>query len=873
MWLGSAFHSRKPRASRTPFVRKPHARSRLEVEYLEDRCLLSAVHALFDLGSPDGGPFPSDQFTVADHSQNTDRRVNLPLPDPVSHPSDYQDTQVLNTLDGFNLQPRLSIPFDGPIDVNTVDSNSVFLISLGDTLDHHDHGGAVVGINQVVWDVASNTLHVESNDLLDQHTRYALIVTNAVHDLDGNPVEASDAFQHFRHGVQGEYKHELLQAFHAAHRLGVQERDIATASVFTTESATAVLEKIRDQIHAATPGPADFNLGSKGETTVFNVSQVQGITFNEQDGASPLHFTPVQLATNQLNILPGAVGTVAFGSYLSPDYEIHPGEYIPPVATRTGTPVVQSMDAVYFNLFLPSGPKPAGGWPVAIFGHGGGSNKNEGLLTVAASMAAQGIATIGINAAGNGFGPLGTLAVRQSDGTVVTLPAGGRSFDQDGNGDIGGQEGFFAAAPRQILWSRDSQRQTVADLMQLVREIEAGINVTGDPGPDLDPSRMYYFGFSLGGELGTEFLAVEPDVGAGVITSGFGPFIEANRLGAGPRTVRQTRIEPSFQARVPSLSNPPGIVALDGSPVGTGVFNENLPLRDGIPLQVRLSDGTSQTIRSPVMNTVAGAMDIQRVLDETTWVSLSGDALGYAAHLRKDPLPGVPAKSVIIQFGKGDQSAPNPTETALVRAGDLADVTTLYRTDLAFAEDPRVPTNPHRFMVDVSDPDRLAVEIALGAQEQIATFFASDGQTIIHPEPARFFETPIQGSLPEDLNFIQGNGPREATAPVAAAGPANVAAAPPSLGRPAPAGTGSAGPLTAAGTSADDFGPSVAVALTASSKLLALPPAPAALTPENGDRLDRLFAASLDGGTSFLLPRSRRNLRSFGDEDAAGAIL
>jgi hypothetical protein len=37
------------------------------------------------------------------------------------------------------------------------------------------------------------------------------------------------------------------------------------------------------------------------------------------------------------------------------------------------------------------------------------------------------------------------------------------------------------------------------------------------------------------------------------------------------------------------------------------------------------------------------------------------------------------------------------------------------------------------------------------AQEQIATFFASDGTEIIHPEPARLFEVAIQGPLPEHL--------------------------------------------------------------------------------------------------------------------------
>src|SRR5262245_38528733 len=89
------------------------------LEILEDRNVLSTVHAFFGLAAPPNGPFPSNVFTVPDHTQNTELRVNLPLPDPKTHPSDYQDTQVLNTLDGFNLQPRLSIPFDGPIDVHT----------------------------------------------------------------------------------------------------------------------------------------------------------------------------------------------------------------------------------------------------------------------------------------------------------------------------------------------------------------------------------------------------------------------------------------------------------------------------------------------------------------------------------------------------------------------------------------------------------------------------------------------------------------------------------------------------------------------------------------------------------------------------------
>jgi len=64
------------------------------------------VRALFDLSHPNGGPFPSDRFTVRDRSHLTGLRVNLPKPDCAERPSDCDAINVINTLDGFNLQPR-----------------------------------------------------------------------------------------------------------------------------------------------------------------------------------------------------------------------------------------------------------------------------------------------------------------------------------------------------------------------------------------------------------------------------------------------------------------------------------------------------------------------------------------------------------------------------------------------------------------------------------------------------------------------------------------------------------------------------------------------------------------------------------------------
>jgi hypothetical protein len=152
-------------------------------------------------------------------------------------------------------------------------------------------------------------------------------------------------------------------------------------------------------------------------------------------------------------------------------------------------------------------------------------------------------------------------------------------------------------------------------------------------------------------------------------------------------------------------------------------------------------------------------MAIQQFFEHTEWVSGAADPVAYAVHLQKQPLKGVLAKPVILQFAKGDATHANPTNTAMLRAGDLAEQATYYRHDLAFAMDPAaVPKDPHAFLYFNDDPfldSDLLLGIALGAQEQISEFFASDGTLVIDPDGAMpLLEVPIVPPLPEELNFI-----------------------------------------------------------------------------------------------------------------------
>jgi len=691
------------------------------------------VHPQFNVQSPTQSPFPSDRFTVLDSSQRTNLRVNLPLPDCATHPSDCLDLALLNQLDGFNTQPRISIPFDGAIDPSTVTSQTVFILRIGNLSDPADFHPQTIGINQVVWDPATLTLFVQSDEHLTQDTGYLLVVTNGVRDAAGDPVEASDAFAHFRHDLNfGQTKDPQLKLYRktlitllnedllANFAPALSPGDIAAASFFTTGSVTATLEKIRDQIKAA-PAPAvNFNLGSLGERTVFPLSSVLGIAFGRQvSTVGPLN--TVGVPTTALQVVPGSVGSIAFGKFSAMYFET-PGAFIPAVPTRTGVPAVQSTQDVYFNLFIPASPRPANGWPVAIFGHGFGDNKNSSPFAVASVLAANGIATISINAVGHGFGSGGILTVNRAAGPVV-LPAGGRGVNQNADVLIEPTEGLFATGAQRSIATRDGLQQTVADLMQVVRAVQGGIDVDGNSSGDLDPNRVYYFGQSLGGIYGTIFLGVEPDVRAGVPNVPGGTVTDISRLSPNFRPLLA-----SFLAtRVPSLLNG-----------GVSGFNENMPLRN----------------QPPLVNTVPGAIAIQALIDNGNWLGQAGDPVSWAPFIRKSPLAGQTAKSVIVQFARGDKTVPNPTTTALIRSGDLADRTTLFRNDLAFALGVGFGSNPHTFLTNLGGTLPVA-QTAVAAQLQIAIFFASGGATTIDPDGAGpLFETPIAIPLPEDLAFI-----------------------------------------------------------------------------------------------------------------------
>jgi Bacterial virulence factor lipase N-terminal len=712
--------------------------------------LADGVTVRFDPTDPQARPFPSDRLTVRDWSNNTYRRVNLPKPDCAVRVSDCNDISVINTLDGFSTQPRITVPFTGDINVASVNSNTVYLVNLGSTQGSAGFGQKV-GINQVLWDPASKTLVFEPEDLLAEHSRYLLVVTNGVRDAAGKRLKDSDYDEDDDNQAgkgdrraDKEYRRDLRDAVRAVR---LSKDKVVAASLFTTQSATTDLAKIMRQIKASSPAPVNFNIGQGAAgavRAVFPTAGVAGIQFNRQVGAdvaAPASFAPGFLPTPALNVVPGVVGQIAYGKFRSPDYQTA-GKYIPATGTLTGQPQPQGSNELVFQLFVPAGAKPAGGWPVAIFGHGFTDSMYGAPWTVASVFASQGLATLSINVVGHGGGAAGTLNVLPAAGTPVVVPAGGRGIDQDGNGAIDSTEGVNAAVPRDIISSRDGLRQTVIDIMQLVRQVEAGVDVDGDGSADLNAQRVYYAGQSFGGIYGTILLGVEPGLKAGVPNVPGGSITEVARTGA-----FRFLTALALATRQPQLLN---LAPTPGVPVPFNLnFNENIPLRN-LPA---------------VVNNVPGALEIAKVLDRFEWVQQAGNPVSYATLIRKAPLQGSAPKPVIVQFAKGDSTVPNPSSSAILRAGALQDRATYFRNDLAYAGNPQsaanpggVPKNPHTFLTNIGLPG--AAPFAVGAQNQIAAFFATNGALTLDPDnllgtaALNLFEVPVTLPLPETLNFI-----------------------------------------------------------------------------------------------------------------------
>jgi hypothetical protein len=692
--------------------------------------------------------FPSNAFSVRDRSQTTNRRVNFSL--GLDYPTvggklrkkcttaTYSICDAfaqLNKLDGFDLQPRVTVPFTGAIDIKSVNDKNFFIVS-----GRKGKGPVVGGMRQLTFDPATHTLAGISDKFLQEDTTYRIDVTNGIRDAKGKPVSAC----------------------------GKSKRCVAT---FTTRTASGVLVNIRKGMdlplssaqnayrRAGFPDAASSTAGRKlsftqnGKADVFLAATVSpsvqgpanGIMRTDQIKADPSAAGAFQSEAAPNLIPPGTAGYFAFGSFLSPRYQyaspsatednrygVHGGHTdgeIPPVPTRrTAQPFgADRLGAIVVTpnpvLFKPP-------WPAAVYGPGFTRSKYD-IFVTADYNASRGILTVATDPAGHGYGPKSTTTVT-SAGAPTTFLSYGRGRDLDGDGKIAdglndgvGPTGHFPTpdakselpSHKPLDGVQSGLEQSVVDNMALGRALKAGVDIPGIGQNLVDPNRISYYGLSFGGIYGTMLMGTDPVFHRGLLNVPGGPIADIARLGG----FRDNLAEQLKRSRPNLLNGGPGVQG----------FTEDIPLRN----------------EAPEVITHKGAAQLQELFGETDWFDRSGSPETFAPRirLRPDPAWAKNPKEILFQTAYGDGTVPNPTAGTLYRAGALFDRVVYYRND----KTPTFASDPHGWLADPTLAGRTFGEMQVGQ-------FLANGQ-VINPNPA-FLEFPIAN--PNNLECLHFPDPQ-----------------------------------------------------------------------------------------------------------------
>lgn len=684
--------------------------------------VFAATTVLYDPASVDKGPFPSNVLTSADNRQSTGIRIDLPATntcDPTSHAAVCSNSDLLDQLDGFSVNPRIMVCFSAAIDPGTLKAG-IHIAPVS--------GGAAIPINQIIVDPTSHCAYAKPDHVLDQQSRYLLVVTDAVHDSTGHSVTEDDLFASCLTS-RDSYCRGLQQALHGDPETASR---VVAASLFTTMSATSWLEKARRFVDAH---ELPIVLPA-GLPVSYQISDLRKMTWIPAQSGLPPQDIP-------LSALPG-VGRVAFGLYFSPNF------LNPSTETISFTPSNRPISGpsgyipVSFHLFLPASPRPLGGYPVVVYGHGLGDSQFGAPTFIASTLAHYGFATLAFEIMGHGYGAGSVVKLTDTRGIVHTVATPGRGVLQQGNTTIGSTDGCIVQGAIAV---RDCGLQSAVDLFALVDAIRR----TAGLGLQVNPGRIYYVGQSFGSTFGTLFHAVEPNVHAAVINVGGGTSVDIARLAISARPLGEAYLAPLGLLNATTGNYEPPF----GEAFSFG-FNDNYVYRD----------------EPPVVNTVDGALAIQAAFEAADWLGMLGDPLAFAPHLKTSPLAGVPPKATLFQFAQGDLEVPDPTNSALIRAADGQSTAWYLLFKKAAEEDPtlltitipgdQLPSLPHAILSNPTIFDEAGEEsIALAEQDQVATFFGSDGNT--NPNPNSFLEGPFAGQtlfvipkrLPERLHYFQ----------------------------------------------------------------------------------------------------------------------
>jgi hypothetical protein len=574
---------------------------------------LSANRVLF---SPNQGvlPYPHDAYFTPTPGVPTDGTLNLPssafFPATVRMPGTTTTEPVVNALDGFSTQAPIKLRFSTTINLTTsaagiklvevhIDPATKATVAFPTTaspvrrvlvqdVDYRvevapniDAGGTLIQIVPLRPLLANNA---PPGATRPRDIGYLVLVTNALRAANGAPIDADADYATIKTNALANTCANITDArlnalcnlarahFGAAQAAGVNPTTVVVSSSFTTQSVETVFA-VLSQMTAAAPPPATAVLPVPVATTGAiavggpNLANIHVATITLPYYLSAPVAPPAGTGTEPINTFwRAAAPPPAAAGLQDPKNERNITRFNPvPAVTRQLT--------VPMLIGIPRAPavKPAAGWPVVIYQHG--ITEDRGTLALLAdAAAAAGFVIVGIDLPLHGIMPNDPLyALSPTNPNNAALPApfrvGEPTFNvdyvnnatqaagPDGTPDSSGQHFINLAS---LLTARDNIRQAVANLIALTRAAPT-LDLDGNGlADDIDATRMHFFGWSLGGIVGSAYVG----------TPAAAQIRSVGLFAAGCGILETLRQSPGYS---PVLNN--GLAAA-GFPPGTSIYWE-----------------------------------------------------------------------------------------------------------------------------------------------------------------------------------------------------------------------------------------------------------------------------------------------------------
>ena len=378
--------------------------------------------------------------------------------------------------------------------------------------------------------------------VLQEAHAYATVLTSRVKDTKGRPLAASADMSAVAAGsvsADGAVGTVYAQAYTAAMKvlatnLAADGASIVAIAPYTTMKKTNELFALREALETApTPTLAwdSASMAPMGATKFAKVALDGGTlpagftastdawlgvaTQKLPDGTDDPDLSLPVRAHDQL----AAVGTAVFNatSYL----QVRPTGY-EDVAHGTfqydasGNPIAQAPVQIWVTFGIPTSTMPAGGYPTVILQHGISSSRRW-IMSIANVFASKGWMFAAIDSVT--FGARAPEAQFHVDTANDFASGSGATYaGPDGFADIDNGSTDFFGSLLNVLAIGDQFREAGFDGAQLVKLLRSQPDLsalaTGSGTPTIDPTRIAYFGDSLGAMEGTIAAALEPRVSA-----------------------------------------------------------------------------------------------------------------------------------------------------------------------------------------------------------------------------------------------------------------------------------------------------------------------------------------------------------------------